>query len=881
MTHRAPSADVAGVTETLSRVQAALSERYMLDRELGRGGMAVVYVAQDIRHRRQVAIKVFDAEIAGAVGHERFLREIQVAAHLTHPHILPLYDSGEAEGLIYYVMPRIEGETLRERMSRTGQLSLEEALRIAREVADALAYAHRHGLVHRDIKPENIMMSSGHALVMDFGICRAVGEAGLTRAGLPLGTPLYMSPEQWTTPERVDGRSDIYSLACVLYEMLVGEPPFTGGNAALVMARHLQQEVPSIRVARADVPESINAVLMRALAKVPAERYPTADDFAAALSAALTLPTLTTTMAVPPQPTAPRRFRPWHAAALLALLVAAGVLTLQLLRDAPATATSQAVALSVDRVVVEPLVNRTGDPALDDLGRMAADWITEGLHRAGVDVVPSPTALSAAEYVRGEQAAQRVRDPISALADEVGAGIVVTGAYYVTGDTIQFQAQITNARTKVLMSSIEPVGTTLSMPTDAIREVRNRVMGSLALTSDERLSLPGGAANQPPKFDAYRAFSRGLDHYIRNDNRAALEEFYTAVELDSTFTVALLYAAFCHSNLGEHASVDSLTQRLTARSDELTDHNRYWLEYMEARVRGHNQRALTSIRQAAQLAPSSKASYNRAWVAKILNRPAEALEALEPLDPERGAMRGWFPYWEVLTDALHRQEDHRAELDAAQRARALYPERAEARRFELDALAALGRTRDIDARLAELETSPAPHLPLGAAMAAVAIELRSHGHAADARALFQRALEWYRTHPGADTPEHQLAYAEALHAAGHWGEARTVLQQLTSAQPELLERNRAWLGILAAGNGARAEALVADAWLAGQNRTYSFGFAAFQRARIAALLNDRARTVDLVRNAFAQGFAVPRHPDINFDAVRGYEPIEELFRVRE
>src|SRR5438477_1236648 len=234
------------LTDPLARLQAALAGRYTIERELGRGGMATVYLAQDRKHHRQVAIKVLKPELAAALGPERFLREIDTAARLTHPHILPLHDSGEAAGLLYYVMPYVEGETLRDRLEREGQLPLEEAVRITREVASALSYAHSHDVVHRDIKPENILLSGGEAVVADFGIARAITAAArgqLTETGIAIGTPGYMSPEQGAASARVDERSDIYSLGCVLYEMLAGEPPYTGVNARSVIAKQITDPV--------------------------------------------------------------------------------------------------------------------------------------------------------------------------------------------------------------------------------------------------------------------------------------------------------------------------------------------------------------------------------------------------------------------------------------------------------------------------------------------------------------------------------------------------------------------------------------------------------------------------------------------------------------
>jgi TolB-like protein len=276
------------MTTQLEHLTSALADRYRVVREIGRGGMATVYLADDPKHRRQVAIKVFKPDVASVLGEDRFLREIELTAGLSHPHILPLYDSGVADGLAYYVMPFVEGRTLREYLSEKGRLAPDEAVRIVRGVADALTFAHRKGIVHRDIKPENVLLQAGHALVADFGIARALslaGDVALTQTGMVVGTPSYMSPEQTVGDATVDARSDIYSLACLLFEALSGSPPFKGGTAADIARRRLTEAAPRLRTSAADVPALIDAAVAKALARDPNERFSTAEDFAAALSA--------------------------------------------------------------------------------------------------------------------------------------------------------------------------------------------------------------------------------------------------------------------------------------------------------------------------------------------------------------------------------------------------------------------------------------------------------------------------------------------------------------------------------------------------------------------------------------------------------------------
>jgi len=283
-----PRTASTGMVE-VAQVKKALSGRYRIERVLGEGGMATVYLAHDEKHDRKVAVKVMRPELAATLGADRFLREVQVAAKLSHPHILPMHDSGEAEGLLYYVMPFVEGETLKERVKQEGQLSVNEAMRLGREVAEALAYAHARGIIHRDIKPGNILLQSGHALVADFGIARALGDEGevLTKTGLAVGTPQYMAPEQATGEREVDGRADIYALGAVMYEMMAGEPPFTGPTARAIITRSLTEEPRSLTTSRAGFPAVVNSAVIRALAKAPSDRYANAQQMVDELDRAL------------------------------------------------------------------------------------------------------------------------------------------------------------------------------------------------------------------------------------------------------------------------------------------------------------------------------------------------------------------------------------------------------------------------------------------------------------------------------------------------------------------------------------------------------------------------------------------------------------------
>jgi serine/threonine-protein kinase len=358
------------VPELVDRLQQALADRYRIEGRLGEGGMAIVYLGVDLRHHRRVALKVLRPDLAASVGGERFLREIETTAQLTHPHILPLLDSGEADGVLYYVMPFVEGESLRDRLARQRQLPVDEAVQITREAADALGYAHSHGVIHRDIKPENILLESGHAVVADFGIARALSVAGgtrLTETGISIGTPAYMSPEQAAGGQELDGRSDVYSLGCVLYEMLSGVTPYTGPTPLAILAKKLSEPLPRVSIGRKAVPASLEVVLTKVLASAPDDRFATAAEFAAALGGAPFTPLVSA---------GARRRRRSIAIAGAAVLVVAGGAVL-LARYLSGLRGNAPVSASVSQL--------TSDPGVEMYPSLAPDgkWIVYAGDQAG------------------------------------------------------------------------------------------------------------------------------------------------------------------------------------------------------------------------------------------------------------------------------------------------------------------------------------------------------------------------------------------------------------------------------------------------------------------------------------------------------------------
>jgi serine/threonine-protein kinase len=355
------------MAEPPARLTAALADRYRVERELGQGGMATVYLAEDLKHHRKVALKVLRPELAATLGPDRFFREIEVAAGLQHPHILPLHDSGEAAGFLYYVMPFVDGENLRGRLTRHGELPIHEAVRLLAEVADALAYAHGQGVVHRDIKPDNVLLSGRHALVTDFGVAKAVSEATgrlqLTTAGVALGTPAYMAPEQAAADPHLDHRVDIYALGVMAYELLAGRPPFTGRSSQEVLAAHLTQPPEPVSGLRPAVPEALATIVMKCLAKRPADRWQSAEELASQLELQLTPSGGTTPAQTRPMPAAPGPRSPWARSVIVAaavLALAGGVIVLARRTPAP-PALGKRAAITLDPgLEINPAISPDG-----------------------------------------------------------------------------------------------------------------------------------------------------------------------------------------------------------------------------------------------------------------------------------------------------------------------------------------------------------------------------------------------------------------------------------------------------------------------------------------------------------------------------------------
>jgi serine/threonine-protein kinase len=499
--------------------------------------MATVYLARDPRHHRAVAVKVLHPELAAGLGTERFLREIRIEAGLQHPHILPLHDSGEADGFLYYVMPYVSGESLRQRLNRETRLPVEDALAIASDVADALGYAHEHGVVHRDIKPENILLSNGHALVADFGIAKAVelaGDSKLTETGWGMGTPAYMSPEQ-IVGEPADGRSDLYGLGCVVYEMLAGEPPFRAGSARAMFTRHQIDPPPSLRAARPDVPAGVEEAVLTALAKLPADRFTTASEFLASMTGSADRKASGRPPSKPraPPPSGPR-WRPRVALLLAAatVLLGGGYLTL---RGRPTALT------------VRPLSSVAVLPIEDLQGDTSRAYISEGL---------TDELITDLAQVRGLQVVNRQTMRVYGksgktprqIAKELKVDAVVSGTLQRLGDTVHLTTVLTPSGSDRALWARNyggSAGDLLRIQRETAWELGQRLRG-------ERpgRDTAGGRAGDPEAIDAYIRGRYWWNRRGQADLLRAIQFFGQALDADPSFAPAYSGLADAYLQLG-------------------------------------------------------------------------------------------------------------------------------------------------------------------------------------------------------------------------------------------------------------------------------------------------------------------------------------------
>ncbi len=611
------------MTDPLAALSAALTGRYVIARELGAGGMATVYLAEDTKHHRQVAVKMLRPELAASLGAERFLREIGIAARLHHPHILALHDSGGEGDVLYYVMPFVEGQSLRDRIARTGALPIDEAVRIIREVADALEYSHQQGVVHRDIKPENVLIAGGHAMVTDFGVAKAVSEAGgagsLTATGVAVGTPSYMAPEQITADPALDHRVDIYALGVMAYEILAGRAPFLGTTLQQVIAGHLAQRPDPLAVHRPAASPALEALVMRCLEKNPADRWQSAGDVVRALDA-LAASSVATGTALAPAPRGTRgRKRAMVVGAIIGVLLLVGGIAWSGQVGRAGTMIGDDLLAENDVVLVAEFENRTTDSTL---AATVTDAVRVELQQSRTVRVMSQAAMWAGLSRMGlERGTTLPREKVQELAEREGAKAYVVGDIARIGGGFQVSARVvataggsealaaraTAATEAELIGAVEDVGRQLRR---GIGESLRSVMAAPALAQVTTASLPA--------LRAYTAASRAEN---AGDRPQAVAMAKDALALDSTFAAVWSLLAVSYANMGALTEATDAAERAFAMRDRLSEFERL---RAEARYHGTRNNAVAEEAAWARLAEMGRDETNYANMLMEQGRLVEA-----------------------------------------------------------------------------------------------------------------------------------------------------------------------------------------------------------------------------------------------------------------
>ena len=867
--------------EQFDRLKTALADRYAIQEEIGAGGMATVYLAEDVKHHRRVAVKVLRPELAAALGPDRFLREIEVAAQLHHPHILPLYDSGESQGFLYYVMPYEEGQSLRDRLTREGELPITEAVRILRDVVDALSNAHEHGVVHRDIKPDNVMLSGRHALVTDFGVAKAVSEATgreqLTTAGVALGTPAYMAPEQASADPHVDHRADIYAVGTLAYELLTGRPPFLGGTPQMILSAHMTETPEPVSKYRESVPPALEQLVMKCLAKKAADRWQSAEELLPQLEGLMTPSggmTPTGTMPVA------RSRRGWKAA----VVASAVAVVLAVIVAVALVPRGTVVEMNPNRILVLPFDNRTGDPSLDQIGAMAADWLTEGLLALTGVVEPVPT-VQVMQLLRGrvEESAAPGANTVG-LAEATGAGTVVSGSYYQHGDSLEFQAQVSNATEGAVLGATEPVRGPVRDPSNAIALLRDQVTGILAARFDPLMQVEIPTFVRPPTYEAFRAYSSGLRAFVDGDWTEALRHLERASTLDTTYVRASILAISVHSTLGRYALAESLAVEAGKSSEGLSAYDRLRLDYFLAGLRGDRVAVYRAARAAAELVPGGTSHYSAVGAAVDVNRPREALEINGRIHLPEGAGRVVLFYFGALTSAHHLLGDHRQELVEARRGRDSWPSYLPTIAYEVRALAGLADIDGLRERIEEcLTLRPQRGWTPADVVRTAASELIVHGLPEAAQGVLRRAYEWHESRSSEDvlSESGRFDLAQTLYLDRQLDEAERLFTELAADFPQNVNY-MGYLGAIAARRGDRESAERKNEQLRDFEQPYIRGQHTLWRARIASLLGDNEAAAALLREALVQGrmYGPELHADLDFEPLWDFPPYKELMRPK-
>jgi tetratricopeptide (TPR) repeat protein/tRNA A-37 threonylcarbamoyl transferase component Bud32 len=614
------------MTDVLDRLRAALADRYAIEREIGSGGMATVYLAEDLKLHRKVAVKVLKPDLAAALGPERFLQEIEIAAQLHHPHILPLHDSGDAEGFLYYVMPYEEGQSLREKLAREGELPIAEAVRILRDVVDALTHAQKHNVVHRDIKPDNVMLSDRHALVTDFGVAKAVSEATgrqkLTTEGIALGTPAYMAPEQAAADPHIDHRADIYAVGAVAYELLTGRPPFTGTTQQEILAAHVTQAPEPVTKFRESVPPALEQLVMKCLEKKAADRWQSAEELLPVLEA-LGTPSggITPTGTQPTTAVAPGAGRRWRTVAAAAVVVALlGLGGWWILRGSEPASLAAINTIPRAWMILADFDGLDEDPGMRD---MVEEVVRAGMDRSNtVEVVPGGElrrALGRAGYDDSVRVTEEIARELALRSD---IATVLTGRVSQVGNSLSLVIRVVEAERGRQLASTQGTVRTESF-IDDVGEMTDELRSQIGDLPSGRHSDRPLSSITTPSFEALEAYREGRRLYDREQLLEAREWFDRALELDSLFTNAYYRKGYTYWGSAPD-SVDAYIQRALATGDRVSPRMRTYLSTIAAWNNNDLQTAVNGFER--MVLEGGRHDYDLGTLYGLLNQPDVAAE---------------------------------------------------------------------------------------------------------------------------------------------------------------------------------------------------------------------------------------------------------------
>jgi tRNA A-37 threonylcarbamoyl transferase component Bud32 len=835
----------------LDQLNSALAGTYTIERELGGGGMSHVFVATEIALGRRVVIKVLPPNLGVSLSVDRFKQEVRVAANFQHPHIVPVLTAGKANELLYYTMPYVQGESLRDRLQRDGRLPIPDVRDLVQDVLSALSYAHRQGIVHRDIKPENILLTPDGALVTDFGIAKATATSGpkpahaatdsLTGTGVSIGTLNYMAPEQLAVDPTADQRVDLYAIGLVLYECLTGSLPFADLGPTHRLAAVMTETPPRVRQGRKDVPASLAAVVDRCLAR-EREQRPSADEVLAALSATAAIRRSS------------RRGAIVGATVAVALLVATGWAVNGPLR-APLTTARRIVSrpdptLHTNRILVAPFQVTPDTGSLAALGGMIADYVAQGLSALpNVEVVDSRTAMLTAEVVDRIPKILRTGDNAVALAEETGAGVLITGHVHRVGDSLIADAVVIDAATRRIRESLGTTTVASGAASALIDWARRRAVAAVTVASDTGVAAGYGAFSTPPSLEAYALSRVGLKQIIAWDT-TAIHTLRDAVRREPAWVSPRLALVLALGNNLRFAAAESAIAGIRPLLERATAAERAMYAMHEATYRGDYQSSHAAAEQMMQLIPGSiEVQLLTAAHSLYDSRPRRSLEILANVDPDRGINLGSPFYWRNRAISFLRLGDARRALEAARAGRRAFdvPNFAQ---LEIQALADLRETDELMPKFdrystEEVDRSRSKHALGGI----VTMRLLRAGAADDARR--------FGAHAVATLPPS----AERTHLAAFLGD--------TAARREALTRLRA--------DSAKARA----------PRPFEVGEFQYRLARLAILAGEKDRALRHLTASKAGGHLFYNiegfrpHHDPLFASLHGDATFENLIAPKE